>query len=123
MDHSLNERRHDTRFVPPVTDGFRLTLTPGNAVALVDLCARGARIHSHRPIRPGARIHLQLMSDGRTVRLAAHVLRCAVALIDTSGTVVYCGALKFDHRCDLPWEERTLAGNQILTTTALDPGG
>ena len=113
MGHPLNERRHDTRFMPPVIDGINVTLRPGNPVELIDLCVRGARIHSRRPLRPGARVYLQLVSSARTVRLGAHVLRCAVAVIDASGGVLYCGALKFDHRCELPWEERTHAGYQV----------
>jgi hypothetical protein len=113
MGPSLNERRHVARFVTPVIDGISVTLRPGNQVELVDLCARGARIHSRRPLRPGARVHLQLISSARTVRLGADVLRCTVALIESNGGVVYCGALKFDHRCELPWEDRTQGGQQL----------
>jgi hypothetical protein len=113
MGHSLNERRHDARFIAPVIDGITVTLRPGNHVELVDLCVRGARIYSRRPLHPGARVHLQLVASAKVVRLGAHVLRCAVAVIDSAGGVVYSAALKFDHRCELPWEERTHRGYQV----------
>jgi PilZ domain len=122
MGHSLNERRHDTRFSPPVTDGITVTLRPGNRVEIVDVCVRGARIHSRRPLHPGARIHLQLASSSRTVRLAAHVLRCSVSSLSSSGSVTYSGALRFDHRCELPWEERTHCEYQVPAVAHLDRG-
>jgi hypothetical protein len=121
MGHSLIERRHDARFAPPVTDGIVVTLRPGNRVEIVDLCVRGARIHSGRPLHPGASIHLQLVSTSRTVRLAAHVLRCSVSAISSAGSVTYSGALRFDHRCELPWEERTHCGYQVPVAAHPDP--
>ena len=121
MGLSLNERRVDARFSPPVTDGIVVTLRPGNRVEIVDLCVRGARIHSRRPLHPGARIHLQLVSTSRTVRVGAHVLRCSVSEIAATGIVTYSGALRFDHRCDLPWEERAHRGYQVPATGHGDP--
>jgi hypothetical protein len=113
MVHALTDRRVDTRFTQPVVDGMKVTLRPGNTVIVVDVSARGARIHSRRPLRPGARVHLQLTTEKRTVRLSAHVLRCSVALIDANTGVVYGGALKFDHRCDLFREQTTHAGHEV----------
>ena len=42
----------------------------------------------------------------------AQVLRCSVASIDASG-VWYSGALKFEHRRNLLWEEMTRHGYDL----------
>jgi hypothetical protein len=79
-------------------------------VSLVDLSSGGALIQGPRPLRPGARVHLQLLTGTRRLGIAAHVLRCSVASLDSRQGVQYRGALKFDHRCDAFWEAGTLDG-------------
>ena len=112
MAHPVSDRRIDPRFTPPVIGRIGMTLRPGNDVVLIDLSVAGARVHSARPLRPGARVHVQLTTDARRVGVGAHVLRCSVASIDASG-VLYAGALKFEHRCNLLWEEMTRCGYEL----------
>ena len=106
MAHPVSDRRVDTRLTTPVIDSISMTLRPGNDVGVIDLSVSGARMQSARPLRPGSRVHVQLTTDVRRVGLGAQVLRCSVASIDGSG-VLYADALKFEHRCNLLWEEMT----------------
>jgi hypothetical protein len=110
MAQPLTDRRADTRFGQPVIAGAQAILRPGYSVSLVDLSSGGALIQGPRPLRPGARIHLQLVIGPKRLGIAAHVLRCSVASLDAGQGVQYRGALKFDHRCDALWEASTLDG-------------
>jgi hypothetical protein len=116
VDQQVTDRRHDTRFLPPLLHLTRATLRPGHHVSLVDLSAGGALIQGLRPLRPGSRVHLQLATAARTLAVIGHVLRCSVWSVDPHAGVTYRGAVKFDHRCDLFWEGRTLSGSSV-------PGG
>ncbi len=113
MDYTGTDRRHDTRFLPPLLRLTRATVRPGHPVALIDLSASGALIEGTRPLRPGGRAHLQLSTDARTVWMNGHVLRCAVWALDAQVGVRYRSAVKFDHPCDLFWEAGTLAGSVV----------
>jgi len=113
VNHPVVDRRHDTRFLPPLLHLTRATLRPGHPVSLVDLSAGGALIQCARPLRPGARVHLQVATDARTVSLNGHVLRCAVWAVDAHAGVTYRGAVKFEHRCELLWERGTLHGSAV----------
>jgi hypothetical protein len=93
-----------------VITGTQAILRPGYAVSLVDLSSGGALIQGPRPLRPGARVHLQLLTGTRRLGIAAHVLRCSVASLDSRQGVQYRGALKFERRCDALWEASTLDG-------------
>jgi hypothetical protein len=110
MDRPLVDRRLDVRFAQPALAGMQAILRPGYAVTLVDLSSGGALIQGPRPLRPGARVHLQLMNGSRRLAIGACVLRCSVASLDSRDGVLYRGALKFDHRCDILWEEDTRNG-------------
>ena len=95
------ERRADVRFRHEWFASLRTILRPGCLVGLVNLSAGGARVTSPRPLRPGARVHVQFIADVRSLALVAHVVRCSVSAIDPDDGVVYEAALRFDHRCDL----------------------
>ena len=110
MAQPLTDRRADTRFGQPVIAGTQAILRPGYEVSLVDLSAGGALIEGPRPLRPGARVHLQLLTGTRRLGIAALVLRCAVASLDSRQGVQYRGALRFERRCDTLWEGGTLDG-------------
>jgi hypothetical protein len=116
VDHPLADRRHDTRFLPPLLHLTRATVRPGHPVSLIDLSAGGALIQGGRPLRPGGRVHLQLTTAARTLSVNGHVLRCFVWAVDPHAGVTYRGAVKFEPRCDLVWEGRTLSGSAV-------PGG
>jgi hypothetical protein len=110
MAQPLTDRRADTRFGQPVIAGTQAILRPGYAVSLVDLSSGGALIQGPRPLRPGAKVHLQLLTGTRRLGIAAHVLRCSVASLDSRQGLQYRGALKFERRCDVLWEASTLDG-------------
>jgi PilZ domain len=110
MDRPLVDRRLDERFGQPAIAGTQAILRPGYAVALIDLSAGGAMIEGPRPLRPGTRVHVQLVNGARRFALTAHVLRCSVAALDADAGVRYRGALRFDERCEGIWEVNTLDG-------------
>lgn len=114
MDQPLTDRRSDARF-PPRRGATRATLRPGCPVLLVDLSAGGALVQAGRPLRPGARIHLQLVTEVRTFVLTARVLRCAVWSLDPHDGVTYRGALKFEDRCERFWDAETTGAPAIPT--------
>jgi hypothetical protein len=58
-------------------------------------------VQGPRPLRPGATIQLQIVSDGRTHAVVAHVLRCMVWSLDPDAGVTYRGALRFEGNCEL----------------------
>ena len=65
MAQPLTDRRADTRFGQPVIADTQAILRPGYAVSLVDLSSGGALIQGPRPLRPGARVHFQLLTGAR----------------------------------------------------------
>ena len=97
------DRRVDARF-PAETVAARATLRPGCVSAVIDWSAGGALVQAARPLRPGSRVHLQVVLECRTLALAAHVLRCAVWSLDPNEGVTYRGALRFEDRCEAFWE-------------------
>lgn len=101
MDHEVTDRRIDARF-RPVTH-TQANLRPGCTVALVDISAGGALVQAVRPLRPGARVHLQVTTPERRYAIAAHVLRCMVWSLDPLKGVIYRGALRFEERVDWCW--------------------
>jgi hypothetical protein len=75
------------------------TLRPGCDVSVIDLSSGGALVQGHRPLRPGARVHVRLETDRGIVSLAAYVLRCMVWSLDGEEGVMYRGALRFEAPC------------------------
>lgn len=118
MDQPVVDRRADTRFSAEAMT-TRATLRPGCVVALIDWSAGGALVHAPKPLRPGARVHLQVMAERRTFALVAHVLRCAVWSLDPHAGVTYRGALKFEDRCEFFWEEATRRGSAVPAAAGL----
>ena len=110
MDRPVVDRRIDERFGQPAIAGTEAILRPGYSVALIDLSAGGALIEGPRPLRPGMRVHVQLVSGAHRFGITAHVLRCSVASLDADAGVRYRGALRFDERCEAIWEANTLDG-------------
>ena len=101
MDHQVIDRRDDPRYVAADHGPVRGTLRPGCAVLLIDIGPGGTLVEAPRPMRPGASVHLQFTTDGRTIAINGRVLRCTVWSLDSLGGVRYRGALKFDRRLDL----------------------
>jgi hypothetical protein len=99
------DRRVDARFELPPRAEARATLRPGCAITLVDVSAGGALVEGPRPLRPGARVHLQILTASRRFAIVAHVLRCAVWALDPLAGVTYRGAVRFEHRVDWGWAD------------------
>jgi hypothetical protein len=110
VDHPVADRRRDARFGRESVPEVRATLRPGCLVSLVDLSAGGALVEAPRPLRPGARVHLQMVAGQRTLSLAAHILRCFVWALDPNDGVRYRGALRFDQPCDLVGSQGSSSG-------------
>jgi hypothetical protein len=83
---------------------------------VVDLSPSGARIETSRQLRPGARVHIRIVTERCTVSVAAHVLRCAVCSIHPDRGVTYRGALRFDERCHL--DTQSSAGDAAAAACA-----
>jgi hypothetical protein len=113
VDQSLVERRGDARFAAGDVEA-RATLRPGCVVAVVDWSAGGALVEGARPLRPGARVYLQIVFQRRTFALAAQVLRCAVWSLSPHGGIRYRGALQFEERCDAFWQSTTRPGPRAM---------
>ena len=113
MGQPIKDRRSDPRFEWASAEITRATLRPGCSVHIVDVSAGGALLQSGRPLRPGARVHFQIVTTIRAFSLAATVLRCEVWLLDSLQGITYRGALQFEQRCDFLWEGETLIGSAI----------
>lgn len=100
MGEPVIDRRTDARFPSSGATAARATLRPGCPVAVVNVSASGVLVQAARPLRPGARVHLQVVTTVRTFTLAAHVVRCAVWAIDDGQGATYRGALRFEHRAE-----------------------
>jgi len=103
----MNDRRQEARFVPPARPDIRATLRPGCDVTLVDVCGRGACVHAPKPLRPGSRIHLQVVVAARRLAVAGQVLRCMVWRLEPGSGVVYQAAVRFDAPVDWHWAAST----------------
>jgi len=123
MDQPLTDRRHDTRFLAPLLGETRATIRPGCPVTLLDLSAGGALIEGQRQLRPGSRVHLQVVTPSRSFGVGAHVLRCTVSALDPERGAIYQGAIKFEHRCELFWESSTLSGSSVPAIQRPHPSG
>jgi hypothetical protein len=97
----MTDRRRDARFGRDAVPEVRATLRPGCLVSIVDLSAGGALVDAPRPLRPGARVHVQLIAGERAFSVAAHILRCFVWEVDPHNGVRYRGALRFEQPCEL----------------------
>ena len=113
MDRPLVDRRAGTRFGQSAIAGTEAILRPGYVVSLIDVSSGGALIQGPRPLRPGSRVHLQLVTGTRRLGIDAHVLRCAVASLDADRGVQYRGALEFDNPFESLWELTTLDGYAV----------
>lgn len=107
MDPEIVDRRLDARFELPPRAEARATLRPGCVITLVDVSAGGALVEAPRPLRPGAKVHLQILTTSRRFAIAAHVLRCAVWALDPLAGVTYRGAVKFEHHVEWCWADPT----------------
>jgi hypothetical protein len=79
----------------------------------VDLSSGGALVEAERPLRPGARVHVQVVMSPDAFSATARVLRCSVWMLHPSNGVTYRGALQFESRCEPLWERGTRCGADV----------
>jgi hypothetical protein len=121
VDQQVIDRRADRRVQFGPT-GLGATLRPGCSVRVIDLCEGGALVESGRPLRPGARVHVQVAASARTFSVTARILRCAVWELHPSDGATYRGALQFENRCELVWESSTQCGAEVPGLAKPDTG-
>ena len=108
------DRGPERRREPRVTGaGLRARIRPGHRLAVLDLNSHGALVEAGRPLRPGSRLDLQLETDTRHGTVAAMVVRCAVAAIDSETGVTYHAALCFTETCEWVREVLTHSGYRV----------
>ena len=112
MDQQVIDRRADARVAVGPTR-LHATLRPGCSVRIVDLCEGGALVEGDRPLRPGARVHVQVVARTRTFSVTARILRCAVWRLHAIDGVTYRGALQFENRCEPIREFSTHGGADV----------
>lgn len=88
----------------------------GQDLCVLDLSPSGALVEGGRPLRPGARIDVQLSCGGDRVNVPARVVRCLVAAIDADEGVRYHAGLAFEQRLVWLGEDPTPAASAL-------PGG
>ncbi len=110
MEQQVIDRRVERRFPMPSQANARATLRPGCPVELVDISAGGALVDAPRPLRPGARVHVQVATPQRAFAIAAHVMRCMVWAVAPLEGIRYRGALRFDHRIEWSWGQPARLG-------------
>jgi hypothetical protein len=101
----MTDRRLQRRYPGASLRLLQSTLRPGCDVEVLDLSESGAQIRTDRPLGPGLRVHVRLVTSERTIALAAHVLRCAVCDVHPDRGVRYRGALAFEGPCLPLWED------------------
>jgi hypothetical protein len=104
------ERRREKRIRTPAV---RARVRPGHLLVVVNVTSDGALVQAGRPLRPGSPIEVQFETDARRGRVAARILRCAVAAIDSATGVTYRAALSFDERCEWLCEPPTRGGYRV----------
>ena len=94
-------------------EGLRARVRPGYRLIIIDLSCSGALVEAGRPLRPGSYVDLHLESEARAAMVAARVVRCAVAAIDSEIGVTYRAALSFSESCDWVREALPHGGHGI----------
>jgi PilZ domain-containing protein len=106
--------------------GLRARVRPGHRLIVIDMSPRGVLVEAGRPLRPGSQVDVHLETEARRGTVAARVVRCAVAAIDTQRGVTYRAALSFNESCDWVREELTPAGYDVpgcAASAATSTGG
>ena len=117
------DRRREVRVAGT---GLSARVRPGYRLIIIDLSCAGALVEARRPLRPGSCVDLHLESEARAAMVAARVVRCAVAAIDSESGVTYRAALCFNESCDWVREALTPEGYGIpleAAAAAVPPAG
>lgn len=111
----MSDRRQDARVAG---GGVCARIRLGHRLVVIDVSSSGALVEGPCPLRPGARIEVQLDTEVRGSMVAARVTRCVVSAIDPDLGVTYRSALAFAESCDWVREAMTQAGYQDPGLTA-----
>jgi hypothetical protein len=99
LDVGILERRVDRRVAGGGSRfGDSAVVRPGQAVALVNICRRGALIESAARLRPGAHTELQLFTGTSRARVTGRLDRCQVVRLDP---IAYRAVIVFDECLDI----------------------
>ena len=109
VDLQVADRRAERRVPAALVRVDRATLRPGFPVRVVDLSPGGVQVQSDRPLRPGRRVHVHLVTPHRTLALPALILRCVVWAVEPEAGVIYRGGLRFEQPCDPLTADRATA--------------
>ena len=113
----MTDRRQDARVAG---GGVCARIRLGHRLEVIDVSSSGALVEGPCPLRPGARIEVQLDTEVRGSMVVASVMRCAVSAIDPVVGVTYRSALAFAEACDWVREATTQAGYQEPGLTFID---
>lgn len=94
--------RYPAAAVPAIT-GMRLS--PGEAVALVNISASGVLVEGKTRFVPGTRVTVHFEGTIKPNQIKARVVRCQVSAIGSGGSLQYQSAIAFEGRLDLPVDE------------------
>ncbi|MBK5297448.1 MAG: PilZ domain-containing protein [Vicinamibacteria bacterium] len=104
-----SNRRVDARYpaaaIPAIT---AMRLSPGEAVALVNISASGVLVEGKTRFVPGTRVTVHFEGAIKPNQIKARVIRCQVSAIGSGGSLQYQSAIAFDGRMELPVEESAL---------------
>ena len=100
--NSRVDPRYPAAAVPAIT-GMRLS--PGEAVALVNISASGVLVEGKTRFVPGTRVTVHFEGTIKPNQIKARVVRCQVSAIGSGGSLQYQSAIAFEGRMDLPVDE------------------
>jgi hypothetical protein len=109
MGVAVSERRAHERAEDEWTRTAKASLRPGCPISIVNISRGGALVEGTQPMRPGARVLLQIVTATNAFGLSAVVVRCGVRALSLDDGVIYRGALRFDERRDWTREVATRA--------------
>ena len=105
-DTADSSRRVDPRYpaaaVPAIT---AMRLSPGEAVALVNISSSGVLVEGKTRFVPGTRVTVHFEGTIKPNQIKARVIRCQVSAIGSGGSLQYQSAIAFEGRMDIPVDE------------------
>jgi PilZ domain len=117
-----SNRRVDPRYpaaaIPAIT-GMRLS--PGEAVALVNISASGVLVEGKTRFVPGTRVTVHFEGAIKPNQIKARVVRCQVSAIGGGGSLQYQSAIAFEGRMELPVDEAALPASAAASPVEEPP--
>ena len=117
-----SNRRVDPRYPPsaiPAITGMRLS--PGEAVALVNISSSGVLVEGKTRFVPGTRVTVHFEGTMKPNQIKARVVRCQVSSIGGGGSLQYQSAIAFEGRLELPVAEAALPVSAAVASKVEEP--